>query len=127
MFFYSNDIVGIKSKKIKNRGELILLGGFIACFFVSILLFLFSYLIWNKKELSLIAGFNEETFKGDKNKLARAAGIFLVVTGVLTLLLPFGLEFIGSAAGTIFSIVIIVGTIGLIIYINTMGKKNIMR
>lgn len=95
-----------------------LLGGFITCLFVSLLLFLFSYLIWRKKQLSLISGYKEETFKGDKNKLAKAVGSFLMVNGILTLILPFALEFIGSFTGIIFMIIIILGTTGLIILIN---------
>ncbi|WP_432363751.1 DUF3784 domain-containing protein [Sporosarcina sp. UB5] len=93
-------------------------GALITCLFVSILCFLFSYLIWKKREFSLIAGYNEESFKGDKEKLAKSVGLFLLIIGLLTLLLPFGLEFIGSVAGTLFAIIVIVGTIGLIIYIN---------
>ena len=92
------------------------LGGLITCLLVSVILFLFSYLIWKKKELSLISGYNEKTFKGDKNKLAKAVGSFLMVTGILTLILPFSLEFIGSIGGVIFATLIIIGVIGLVIY-----------
>jgi hypothetical protein len=100
-------------------GDFMFLGGLITCLLVSFLLFFFSYLIWHKKELSFIAGYNEKTFKGDKNKLAKTVGSFLVATGVLTLILPFGLEFIGSIVGIIFTTIIIAGTIGLVIYIKT--------
>ena len=99
-----------------------LLGGFIVCLFVSLLFFSFGYLIWKKKDLSIIAGYNENTFKGDKNKLAKAAGSFSVVIGLLTLILPFALEFIGSFVGILFGTVIIVGTIGLVIYISSLNK-----
>ena len=77
------------------------LGGFITCLLVSIICFLFSYLIWKKKELSFISGYNEKTYSGDKNKLAYGVGPWLLGIGVLTLLLPFGLEFIGSITGTL--------------------------
>ena len=100
-----------------------MLGGFIICFFVSLLLFLFSYLIWNKKQLSFISGYDEKTFKGDKNKLAKAVGSFLIVVGILTLFLPFALEFIGSFVGTIFMVVIVVGIIRLVIQINSINKE----
>ncbi|MCG7343948.1 DUF3784 domain-containing protein [Sporosarcina sp. ACRSL] len=93
-------------------------GALITCLFVSILFFFFSYLIWKKREFSFIAGYNEESFKGDKDKLAKAVGLYSLIIGLLTLLLPFGLEFIGTIVGAIFTIIIIVGTIGLIIYIN---------
>ena len=100
-----------------------LLGGFIICLFVSVLLFFFSYLIWKKKDLSFIAGYNGNTFKGDKNKLAKATGSFLLVIGIATLILPFALEFVGSFVGILFGAIIIVGTIGLIIYINSLNKE----
>ena len=94
------------------------LGALITCLFVSILFFIFSFLIWKKRDFSFIAGYNEESFKGDKDKLAKAVGLFLLIIGILTLLLPFGLQFIGSIAGALFTIIVIVGTIGLIVYIN---------
>ena len=98
------------------------LGGVIACIFVSFILVLFSFLIWKKKDLSFVAGYNEKTFKGDKNKLANAVGLFLMINAVLTLLLPFALEFIGAIGGIIFAIIIIMGIIGLAIYINSINK-----
>ena len=103
--------------------DLMLLGGFIVCLFVSVLLFSFSYLIWKKKDLSIISGYDENKFKGDKDKLAKAAGSSLMVVGLLTLILPFALEFVGSFVGILFGAIIIVGTIGLIIYINSLNKE----
>ncbi len=98
------------------------LGGLITCLLVSFILLIFSYLIWGKKELSFISGYNEQTFKGDKNKLAKAVGSFLMITGVLTLILPFALEFIGSIGGILFTAIIIAGIIGLVIYINSITE-----
>ncbi len=49
-----------------------------------------------KRELSFISGYNEKTYSGDKEKLARGVGLLLLEIGILTLLLPIGLEFIGS-------------------------------
>lgn len=97
-------------------------GGIITCLFVSVILFLFSFLIWKKKDLSFIAGYNEQTFKGDKNKLANAVGAFLMINAVLTLLLPFALEFIGAIGGIIFAIIMMMGIIGLATYINSINK-----
>ncbi|MEC2076356.1 DUF3784 domain-containing protein [Metabacillus fastidiosus] len=94
-----------------------LLGGILSCTLTSVILFLFSYLIWSKKELSLISGYNEKTFKGDKNKLAKAVGLFLIINGVLVFILPFGLEFIGSIAGAIITI------IALGLYMKFINKK----
>lgn len=93
-------------------------GAFITCLLVSFFLFLFGYLIGKKKQLSLIAGFDEKTYKGDKDKLAKSVGSFCMLIGILTILLPLGLEFVGFLTGIIYSIIVVAGTIGLIIYIN---------
>lgn len=100
------------------------IAGFMICLFVSILLFLFSYVIRKKKDLSFIAGYDETTFKGDKNKLAKVVGSFLLVNGIVTLILPFALVLIGSFAGTLFGIIITAGAIGLVVYINVMNKEG---
>ncbi|MGG3801736.1 DUF3784 domain-containing protein [Metabacillus fastidiosus] len=101
-----------------------LLGGILSCALTSVILFLFSYLIWSKKELSLISGYNEKTFKGDKDKLAKAVGLLLVINGILVLILPFGLEFIGSVAGIIIMIVMFISIIGLGIYVKFINKSR---
>jgi len=82
------------------------------------------YLTWKKKILSLIAGYNEETFKGDKEKLAKAVGVFTIIIGVLTILLPFGLEFISEWVGLLFGAITFVGTILLIIYVNQLNRPK---
>ena len=68
----------------------------------------FGYLIGVKKMLVLIAGYREETFTGDKNKLAKTVGIAYVIIGILTLLLPLGLESIGSKAGIIYAGIVVI-------------------
>jgi len=98
------------------------LGGMITCIFVSVILFLFSFVIWKKKDLSFVAGYNEQTFRGDKNKLANAVGTFLLISAVLILMLPFALEFIGTSAGIIVATLLITGIIGLVIYIKSINK-----
>lgn len=98
------------------------LGGIITCIFVSFILFLFSFVIWKRKDLSFVAGYNEQTFSGDKNKLANAVGAFLMISAVLTLILPFALEFVGAIAGILFAIILITGIIGLVIYIKFINK-----
>ncbi|WP_449538640.1 DUF3784 domain-containing protein [Ferdinandcohnia sp. Marseille-Q9671] len=99
-----------------------MLGGFIVCAIVGLLCIFMGLLIWKKKQLSLIAGYNEETFKGDKNRLAKAVGQFTILVGILTILLPFGLEFINELLGAVFGIVVVLGVIGLLIYINKLNK-----
>ena len=98
------------------------LGVFITCLFVSTICFLFGYLIWKKKQLSLISGYNEKTYSGDKEKLAYGVGLLLTGIGVLTLLLPFGLEFIGSITGNLYGIIVIVSTVACVVYIRSINK-----
>ncbi|MEK5440431.1 MULTISPECIES: DUF3784 domain-containing protein [unclassified Fredinandcohnia] len=101
-----------------------MLAGFIICFIVGLLCIFMGYLTWKKKILSLIAGYNEETFKGDKEKLAKAVGVFTIIIGVLTILLPFGLEFISEWVGLLFGAITFVGTILLIIYVNQLNRPK---
>lgn len=98
------------------------IGPIIACFFTSTLLFLFSYLIWKKRDFTLIAGFNESTFKGDKNKLATAIGCFLLASGGLILILPISIKLAGLVAVQVLSVLIIVGLLLLLYYINKLSK-----
>ncbi|PWA07814.1 hypothetical protein DCC39_16080 [Pueribacillus theae] len=88
------------------------------CSIVSLLFFLFGYLIWKKKMLFLIAGYDEETFVGDKEKLAKMTGIFSIFIGVITFVLPFGLETIGSISGIVYTVIILISTIIFVIKIN---------
>lgn len=44
----------------------------------------------------MLAGYQEETFVGDKNKLAKLSGAFSYIVGVATIILPLGLEKIGG-------------------------------
>lgn len=101
-----------------------MLAGFITCFIVGLLCIFMGYLTWKKKMLSLIAGYNEETFKGDKEKLAKAVGVFTIIIGLLTILLPFGLEYISEWVGLIFGAITLVGTIVLIIYVNKLNHPK---
>jgi len=99
-----------------------LAGGIISSLFTSFLLFFFSYLIWKKKDLSFIAGYNEKTFKGDKNKLAKTAGSFLLTMGILILFLPFLLHYFGSIAGNSITIIIL---IAITVFIFKLKSLNV--
>ncbi|MFS0820677.1 DUF3784 domain-containing protein [Bacillus sp. 1P02SD] len=101
-----------------------MLAGFIICFLVGLFCIFMGYLIWKKKQLSLIAGYNEETYKGDKEKLAKVVGLFTIFVGLLTILLPFGLEFVSELFGLLFGAVITIGSIALIIYVNKLNKPT---
>lgn len=53
-----------------------MLAGFLVCLFVGLLIIFLGYQIHVKKRLFLLAGYQEETFVGDKNKLAKLSGAF---------------------------------------------------
>ena len=64
------------------------LGGVITCLFVSGICFMFGYLVWKKKDLSFIAGCNEKTCSGDKEKLAHLLFEMVTDTSVMESLKP---------------------------------------
>ncbi|WP_409293024.1 DUF3784 domain-containing protein [Peribacillus sp. SCS-37] len=80
-----------------------------------------SYL--GKKKLSMIAGFNEEEFAGDKNILAKVYGLFSAFIGVLCIVLPFGLEFVGGFTGILFAVIVVASTVMVMIYSNKLDVK----
>lgn len=99
-------------------------GTLVGCLFASLFLFGSAYLIWYKKDLTFIAGYDEKKFKGDKDRLARAYGIFCLASGILTVLLPFALEFIGSYAGALFGIWLTMGVVVLAFYSQSLNNER---
>ncbi|HEF1905010.1 TPA: hypothetical protein R9Y97_004359 [Bacillus cereus] len=73
----------------------------------------------------MLAGYQEETFVGDKNKLAKLSGAFSYIVGVATIILPLGLEKIGDVVGIVYAILIVLGTIVFIIKANLLKKSAI--
>ncbi|MCU4814864.1 hypothetical protein HFP64_23635 [Bacillus sp. AC79A.1] len=73
----------------------------------------------------LLAGYQEETFVGDKNKLVKLSGAFSYIVGVATIILPLGLEKIGDVVGNIYTILIVLGTVAFIIKANLLNKSAI--
>lgn len=70
----------------------------------------------------MLAGYQEETFVGDKNKLAKLSGAFSYIVEVATIILPLGLEKIGDVVGIVYAILIVLGTIVFIIKANLLNK-----
>ncbi|MCM2603414.1 hypothetical protein NDQ57_01685 [Rossellomorea marisflavi] len=66
----------------------------------------------------------KKKFKGDKDRLARAYGIFCLASGILTVLLPFALEFIGSYAEALFGIWLTMGVVVLTFCSQSLNKKS---
>ncbi|ACK93734.1 DUF3784 domain-containing protein [Bacillus thuringiensis] len=73
----------------------------------------------------MLAGYQEETFVGDKNKLVKLSGAFSYIVGVATIILPLGLEKIGDVVGNIYTILIVLGTVVFIIKANLLNKSAI--
>ena len=101
-----------------------MIGGFITCIVMALIMIIMGYQIHIKKKLWLIAGYQEETFVGDKERLAKVSGVFLYILGITTFLLPFGLESIGNIAVIVFGIFVILGTILVIIWANSINKHS---
>lgn len=79
------------------------------------------YLVWFKKMLFFIAGYNEATFTGDKEQLAKSTGIIAILAGILVIILPFALYFFGMIAGVVFCALCL---IGLIVVFLVKNKKS---
>lgn len=94
---------------------------FILCISIGLLIIYCGYLIMVKKKLHFIAGYQDDQYKGDKEKLAKIFGLYTIGVGIMTMLLPFALEYIGLFTGTIFGVVIAVSAIALSIYV--MGNQ----
>ena len=88
--------------------------GLIITSIVGLICIVLGYLIWYKKMLFLIAGYNEATFEGDKEKLAKGTGIVLIISGIVTILLPYFLYWFGNTMGIIYCLLIIIGIIVII-------------
>ncbi|MBX4163801.1 DUF3784 domain-containing protein [Priestia megaterium] len=75
---------------------------------VSLICFLFSYLIGYKKMLFLIIGYKDELFLGDKDKLSKRVGIIAFLLGIITLLLPLGVNWLGNIVINIYVFIVII-------------------
>ncbi|MCU4713775.1 DUF3784 domain-containing protein [Bacillus cereus] len=102
-----------------------MLAGFLVCLFVGLLIIFLVYQIHVKKRLFLLAGYQEETFVRDKNKLAKLSGAFSYIVGVATIILPLSLEKIGDVVSIIYAILIVLGTVVFIIKANLLNKSAI--
>lgn len=99
-----------------------MIGGYITCIILAFIIIFMGYLIHVKKKLSLIAGYQEGSFIGDKDKLAKLFGIFSYIVGIATFLLPFGLEFWGIISGIIYAVCICLGTVATLVWKQVINK-----
>ncbi|MEI4800852.1 DUF3784 domain-containing protein [Bacillus sp. FJAT-51639] len=101
-----------------------MIGGFITCIVIALIMIIMGYQIHIKKKLWLIAGYQEETFVGDKERLAKVSGVFLYVVGITTFLLPFGLESIGDIVAITYAVLVILGILLVIVWGNIINKHS---
>ncbi|MGG0657069.1 DUF3784 domain-containing protein [Rummeliibacillus pycnus] len=99
-----------------------MIAGFITCIVVALIIIIIGYQIHIKKKLWLIAGYQEDSFIGDKDKLAKLFGIFSYIVGITTIILPFGLEFLGEISGIIYAVFICVGTVAVLVWTQIINK-----
>lgn len=99
-----------------------MIAAYMTCFVLALLFICIGYLIHIKKKLWLIAGYQQESFIGDKDKLAKLFGLFSYIVGIVTFLLPFGLEFWGIISGIIYAISICLGTVATLVLKQLMNK-----
>lgn len=85
--------------------------GLIITTVVGLICIFLGYLIWFKNMLFLIAGYNDSTFEGDKEKLAKGTGIVHIISGIVTILLPYFLYWFGNTIGIIYCLLIILGIV----------------
>ncbi|MGE7693886.1 DUF3784 domain-containing protein [Lysinibacillus sp. NPDC094177] len=100
-----------------------MIAGYVTCIVLAILIIFMGYLIHIKKKLGLIAGYQEDSFIGDKDKLAKLFGIFSYIVGIATLLLPFGLEFWGNISGIIYAVCICLGSVATLVWKQKINKS----
>ncbi|MGE7943899.1 DUF3784 domain-containing protein [Lysinibacillus xylanilyticus] len=101
-----------------------MIAGFITCIVLAFIIIFMGYQIHIKQKLWLIAGYQEESFVGDKDKLVKLFGIFSYIVGIATFLLPFGLEFWGDVCGILYAVFICIGTVGILVWTHIINKPN---
>lgn len=83
--------------------------GIILTAIVGLICIFTGYLIWFKKMLFLIAGYRDDTFDGDKDKLAKGTGFVLILAGIMTIILPYSLYFFGNIMGVVYCGLSVIG------------------
>ncbi|XRG79821.1 hypothetical protein V5E38_05745 [Rossellomorea sp. GAMAL-10_SWC] len=73
----------------------------------ALVIFAFAYMIWKKKMLFLLIGFNEKLFLGDKEKLAKRVGIITTIIGLGTFLLPIFTYIFGQNAISFYGVFVL--------------------
>ncbi len=73
---------------------------------IGIIIIYFGYLIGVKKMLSLIIGYDDNTFYGDKDKYAKRMGLTTIILGLLVITIPLIVLLFDEAVIQVFKIMI---------------------
>jgi len=76
------------------------------------------YLIGVKKMLTLIIGYSDHTFYGDKDKYAKRTGLSAIILGIIVLTIPIVILVIGESAIQFYKYMISVYVLLMIIVAN---------
>jgi hypothetical protein len=90
----------------------------IATIIAGIFIIYLGYLIGVKKMLSLIIGYSDSTFYGDKLKYAKRTGLTLIILGIIVLVMPLVVLVFGENVVQIYKYVIDVYAVIIVIVAN---------
>lgn len=92
--------------------------GTLASIGAGIFIIYLGYLIRAKKMLSLIIGYSDSTFYGDKDKYAKRTGLSVILLGIAVLAMPLVIMIFGEGSVQIYKYVISVYAVIIIIVAN---------
>ncbi|WP_067729840.1 DUF3784 domain-containing protein [Oceanobacillus damuensis] len=78
----------------------------IATIVTGIFIIYLGYLFGKKKMLSLIIGYSDNTFYGDKDKYAKRTGLTAIILGIIVVAMPLVVLILGEGAVQIFKYII---------------------
>ncbi|PAE14722.1 DUF3784 domain-containing protein [Virgibacillus sp. 7505] len=90
----------------------------IATVVAGIFIIYLGYLIGVKKMLSLIIGYSDSTFDGDKDRYAKRTGLFTIILGIIVLVMPLAILILGEDAIQIYVYIIKVYVVILVVVTN---------
>ncbi|MEH7387023.1 DUF3784 domain-containing protein [Bacillus sp. JJ1521] len=90
----------------------------IAIIVAGVFIIYLGYLIRVKKKLSLIIGFSETTFYGEKDKYAKRTGVTAIILRVIVLLMPLVVSVFGESVIQIYKVIIGVYIVKMLIVAN---------
>jgi len=97
---------------------------YVVSILIGVMSIYFGNLVWKQKKLSLITGYDEATFKGNKEAFAKLIGQSTIYFGIGLISLPFGLQLIGTWYGIIFGLIVFVATVNILLKLMSISKGD---